>query len=285
MKQYAAITPARDEQEFLPGLITSMAAQTHRPLRWVIIDDGSRDATAGILDYAALEFPWITVHHLPPGRVREAGGESLIKRFLLPDLWRDCEAIFRVDADISFGPDCMELLLAELDCDPKLGIAGATLYEPKREGWQEVWGPAFHTRGATKLYSRACLEAIGGLEAGLGWDTIDEMRAASLGFKTRSFRHIHARHHRPQGSALGLLRGRLSAGRAAYQSGYSPVFMAARALRQAAAWPPVIGALMLLAGYVECYIRRPPRLASPELVKFVRRQQMRRLLRMETTWR
>jgi poly-beta-1,6-N-acetyl-D-glucosamine synthase len=285
MKHYVAITPARDEQEFLPGLITSMAAQTRRPLRWVIIDDGSHDATADILDCAAREFPWITVYHLPQGRVREAGGESLIKRFLVTELWQDCEAIFRVDADISFGPDCMELLLAELDREPKLGIAGATLYEPNREGWHEVRGPTFHTRGATKLYSRACLEAIGGLEAGLGWDTIDEVKAASLGFKTRSFRHIHARHHRPQGSAVGLLRGRLSAGRAAYQTGYSSVFMAARALKQAAAWPPVIGALMLLAGYVECCVRRPPRLVSPELVKFVRRQQMRRLLRMETIWR
>ena len=285
MKQYGAITPARDEQDFLPELISSMVAQSHRPVRWVVIDDGSSDRTAQILDSAAGEFPWIVAHHLPTGRPRKAGGESPIKPFMAPDLWRDCEAIFRVDADISFEPDFMELLLAELVRDPKLGIAGATLYEPSSSGWCEVSGPAFHTRGATKLYSLACLEAIGGLEAGLGWDTIDEVKAATLGFRTRSFRHIHARHHRPQGSALGSLRGRFTAGRAAYQTGYSPIFMIARALQQAASWPPFVGAAMLLAGYVDSCIRRPPRLASPDLVKFVRRQQMRRLLMMESTWR
>jgi poly-beta-1,6-N-acetyl-D-glucosamine synthase len=285
MKQYGAITPARDEQEFLPGLINSMTSQTRRPLRWVVIDDGSSDATPDILDAAARELPWLTVHHLPRARPREAGGESPIKRFITPDLWRDCDAIFRVDADISFGPGFMELLLAEFDRDPKLGIAGAALYEPDRHGWHEVGGPAFHTRGATKLYSLACLKAIGGLEAGIGWDTIDEVKAAALGFRSRSFRHVHARHHRPQGSALGLLRGRFMAGRAAYQTGYSPVFLTVRALKQTVAWPPVIGAVMLLAGYVDSCLRRPARMASPELVKFVRRQQIRRLLMMETTWR
>lgn len=285
MKQYAAITPARDEQELLPGLIASIVAQSRPPVRWVVIDDGSTDKTAEILDSAVREYPWIVVHHLPAGRPREAGGESPIKRFIVPDLWRDCEAIFRMDADISFERDFTELLLAELDRDPKLGIAGATLYEPGPDGWSEVSGPAFHTRGATKVYTRACLEAIGGLEAGLGWDTIDEVKAAALGFRTRSFRHIHARHHRPQGSALGSLRGRFAAGRAAYQTGYSPIFMIARALKQAASWPPFVGAAMLLAGYVDSCIRRPPRLASPDLVKFVRRQQIRRLLMMESIWR
>ena len=59
MDRYIAITPARDEEQFLPGLITSMAAQTRLPERWIVIDDGSADGTAQILDDAAREHRWI----------------------------------------------------------------------------------------------------------------------------------------------------------------------------------------------------------------------------------
>ena len=242
------------------------------------------DSTAAILDDAAREYPWLIVHHLHREVRREPGGENVINRFLTPELWRDCDAILRIDADISFRPDFVELLLAEFARNPQLGIASGTLYEYKRGDWSEIRMPRFHTRGATKIYSVACLEAIGGLSSGLGWDTIDEVKAASLGFITSNFRHIRAFHHRPQGTAGGILRGRLTAGRAAYQTGYSPLFMVARTCRQALAWPPLIGSLWLMAGYVEGYVRRLPRTAPPELVRFVRRQQLRRLALMKSIW-
>ena len=47
--------------------------------------------------------------------------------------------------------------------------------------------PGYHVRGALKLYSRACFEAIGGIEERLGWDTIDETYARMRGFRTQSF--------------------------------------------------------------------------------------------------
>ncbi|HVA41838.1 MAG TPA: glycosyltransferase family A protein, partial [Candidatus Binataceae bacterium] len=59
MKNYIAITPARDEERFLPQLLTAMVAQTRRPVRWIVIDDGSSDRTGEILDRAARHHPWI----------------------------------------------------------------------------------------------------------------------------------------------------------------------------------------------------------------------------------
>jgi biofilm PGA synthesis N-glycosyltransferase PgaC len=284
MKTYGAITPARDEEKFLPGLINSMLSQTRLPLRWIVIDDGSADSTPRLLDDLASRHKWVNVHHAPNGGQRQPGGETVLQRFLSPELWNDCDVIFRVDADVSFESDFVQAMLAEFRRDPHLGIASGTLYEKRRQQWQEMRVPKFHTRGAIKMYSHPCLTAIGGVEAGLGWDTIDEARAAFLGFTTRSFRHIHARHHRPQGSAAGILRGRLASGQAAYQCGYSPVFMAARVCRQMLSWPPVVGASWMTAGYLEGYWHGRQRAASPELIKFIRQQQARRLLLMKTVW-
>jgi biofilm PGA synthesis N-glycosyltransferase PgaC len=287
MTRYLAITPARDEERLLPGLIRSMAAQKYQPTRWIIIDDGSADSTPEIVDQAAARYPWIEVHHLERNRPRAPGGESVVPRFLSPEALVQYEFILRLDADLTFEPDFMELLLAEFDQDPALGIAGPVLHEERQGRWREICVPAFHTRGAAKAYSRQCFAAIGGLDAGLGWDTVDEARAMMLGFRTRSFRHIRAYHLRPQGAAGGVWSARLAAGRAAYLVGYSPLFMTSRAVRNFIGWPPVLGGVLMLAGFVEGYLRRWPRAASasPDLVRFLRRQQVRRLFLLESVWR
>jgi glycosyltransferase involved in cell wall biosynthesis len=116
--RYLAITPARDEERLLPGLIESMRAQTIAPARWIIIDDGSTDGTAAILDQAARVTPWIEPHHLKPDRPRQAGGESVIMQFLTRDTWRQMDFIFRLDADLSFANNLVELLIAEFERYP-----------------------------------------------------------------------------------------------------------------------------------------------------------------------
>jgi poly-beta-1,6-N-acetyl-D-glucosamine synthase len=285
VKHYMAITPARDEMRFLPGLIESMIAQTVKPRRWIIIDDGSSDGTAELIDRANQMHSWIKPHHLPRGGARAPGGESVIMRFLQPEAWQDCDAILRLDADITFRPEFAEKIMSEFDRDHRLGIAGPTLWEPTGDRWREILAPTFHTRGAAKMYSHSCFEAIGGLEAGLGWDTIDEVRALMLNYSTRSFRNIVAYHHRPQGAASGCWSSRVAAGRAAYNIGYLPLFLLARALKLGLDWPPIVSGAALVAGFVEGALKRSPRRLSHAHIKFVRRQQLRRLLLMESVWR
>ena len=284
MGSYLAITPARDEEQFLPGLIASMAAQRRLPQRWIIIDDGSVDGTAQILDQAARQHRWIEPIHLERNRPREAGGESVVMQFLPREAWQSVDFIFRLDADLSFASDFVELMLKEFAANPQLGIAGARLYEPFNNHWHEV--PAihsFHTRGATKMYSAECFAAIEPLEGCPGWDTIDEIRALMRGFKTQSFRHIRAYHHRPQGEAAGAWRGYFGKGQTAYFIGYSPIFMLARVARMAVTRP--ISASCMAAGYFESQLKRRPKVNDTELIGFIRRQQVRRLLMLDSVWR
>jgi hypothetical protein len=49
--------------------------------------------------------------------------------------------------------------------------------------------------------------------------------------------------------------------------------------------PPVVaGGLLMIAGYLEGYIRRQPQVADRDLIRFIRQQQFRRLLAMESLW-
>ncbi|HLH77668.1 MAG TPA: glycosyltransferase family A protein [Candidatus Binataceae bacterium] len=284
MNQVLVITPARDEERLLPGLIASVVAQSVRPQHWIIIDDGSRDATGRLADGAAREQRWIEVIHLPGDSQRAAGGESAVARVLRERAAMEFDFLLRLDADLSFDAFFIAQLLDEFERDAQLGIAGPTLLEPDASGWHPVFQPAFHTRGAAKTYSRRCLRAIGPLESGLGWDTLDEARAMMAGFRTRSFAHIVARHHRPQGAAGGRWKARAAAGMAAYRAGYTPAFVLARALRQALTGAGPLGALAFVQGFFKPALRRMPRPASPELIAFIRRQQIRRLLGLASLW-
>ena len=285
MKTFVVITPARDEEKLLPQLIASMTAQTHLPARWIVIDDGSSDATAAILDAAAAQHPWIEPQHLPRNRPRAPGGESVVMQFLPIALATQFDYVLRLDADLTFEPDFAERLLDEFARDDKLGIAGPTLWEPSSDDtWHEIAMPAFHTRGAAKMYSSECFKAIGGLDAEIRWDTLDEARAMMLGFHTRSFRAIIARHHRPQGAASGW-KARIAAGESAYKVGYSPLFMLARAARQTVGAPFPFAGVLLMSGFLKGYFSRARRSAAPDLIRFIRRQQVRRLMLRESLWR
>jgi biofilm PGA synthesis N-glycosyltransferase PgaC len=282
--KYVAITPARDEQAFLPDMIASMATQTILPVRWIVIDDGSEDRTAQIIDEAAREYHWIEPHHLPRAGKREPGGESVIMRFLPREVWQAADYIVRFDSDLLFASDYIEKLLAEFERDPKLGIVSGCLIEPVRGSWQLNQIPSFHTRGPSKIYSRACFEAIEPLEAGLGWDTIDEVKAMMHGFRTRNFREITAYHRRTTGSAQGMLRGRYNQGFTAYYLGYSQLFAIARATRMMFSDSFLAGAAMFMAGFYSGYLYKLPQVADRQLIDFIRKQQIRRLTFRTSVW-
>ena len=44
------ITPAHNEEAFIEKTLASMVAQTRLPERWMIVDDGSSDGTAEIVE-------------------------------------------------------------------------------------------------------------------------------------------------------------------------------------------------------------------------------------------
>lgn len=285
--RYVIITPARDEAKHIGETIRSVVRQTIRPVEWVIVDDGSTDATAEIVDRFAPQYSWITVVHRSNRGARE-NNVGAIEAFF--DGYRalkshDWEFLVNLDADLSLPADYFEKCLDEFHRDPELGIGGGMLYHVVNGIVKEETGPLFHVRGATKIYRRACWHAMGGLRMGPGWDTIDEIKANMLGWRTRSFVNIKAQHLRPTGGADGAWRDAVKNAQSEYFSGYHPLFMLAKCFKRALQRPYLVGAAGLFCGYASAYLKRSPRIDDGALVQYVRKQQMRRLLLLDSVWK
>ncbi len=276
MAHLLLVTPARDEAVHLERTIEAVAAQTRPPDLWLIVDDGSSDATPEILERWAAQLPFLRVLRAPQ-RGNEAGGDRLaLAAEARAFNWAlgcvetgEFSHLGKLDADIELPPHYFERLLERFEREPALGVAGGGLLEQGRDGWYLTKVPAYHVRGALKLYSRECFEAIGGIEERLGWDTIDETYARMSGFSTRSLPGLDARHHRPVATRGGTLRGRARHGQCAYILRYSAWWVALRSLKVACSRPFGLSGLAFLYGYARSAARREERVEDERFRRFV----------------
>ena len=281
--KYVLITPARNEAEYIGLTIQSMITQTLRPLKWVIVSDGSTDQTDEIVLKAAAGHDWIELVRMPPRQERHFAGK--VHAFnagyaKVRDL--DFDVIGNLDADVSFEPDHFEFLIGRMSENPQLGVAGAPFregtfqYDYRFTNIENVWG-------GCQLFRRACFEAIGGYRPlkGGGIDHIAVLSARMQGWQTRTFTERICQHHRVMGTALqNGLKAKVRQGQKDYTMGNHPLWQAIRVTYQMKNRPFVIGGLALGWGYFGSMIRRLEIPLSKETVGFVRREQMHRLKRL-----
>jgi glycosyltransferase involved in cell wall biosynthesis len=276
------VTPARNEEAFIEKTIQSVVAQTVRPRRWAIVNDGSTDSTGAILRRYASLHDWIEVVDMPQRRDRSFAakvhsfnaGYARVK-----DLEHD--VIGNLDADISFGPDHLEFLLDRFAEDPKLGVAGTVFTE---EGGYNSAVDSFegesHVSGQCQLFRRRCFEQIGGYvphKAG-GIDWIAVTTARMMGWTTRSFRERSFFHHRHLGTAeRSRLASSYSYGEKDYYLGNHPLWEVFRVAYRMAKRPYLVDGLALGLGYASAGLRRIDRPVSNDLMRFHRKEQMRKL--------
>jgi glycosyltransferase involved in cell wall biosynthesis len=271
------ITPARDEAAHLAGTIRAVAAQTRKPDLWLVIDDGSTDGTAELLESTAAGVPFMRVLHAPQregdpdaDRLTLAAEAIAFNAALATVDLREFTHVGKLDADVELSPRYFEGLLARFEAEPELGIAGGVLLEHTGTDWEPTKIPAYHVRGALKLYSRECFEAIGGVEERLGWDTIDETYARMRGYATRSVPEITARHHRPVATRGGALRGRARHGQCAYILRYGAWWVTLRSFKVALQRPYGLSGIAFLYGYYRALLKAQPKVEDERFKRFVR---------------
>ena len=279
LPKYVLVTPARNEAQFIELTIKSVVAQTVRPLKWVIVSDGSTDGTEEIVNKYVADHPWIELVRMPERRERHfAGKVHAFNAGYASVKHLDYDLIGSMDADISFDPDYFSFLLGKLAEDPALGLVGTPFKDKTIYDYRFV--SIEHVSGACQLFRRECFEQIGGyvpVKSG-GIDHIAVITARMKGWKTRTFTEKVCLHHRNIGSAeRGALNAKFRDGTLDYALGGHPVWELFRTAYQMTREPYVIGGLALLAGYVTASVRRLERPISDELVAYRRREQMRRL--------
>ncbi len=280
--EYVLITAARNEAAFIEQTLRSVVAQTARPLRWVVLDDGSTDATAAIVARYAARHPWIQLVSRPPRQERSFAGKADAVNAALAsmhDLRYD--VVGNLDADVSFEADYIAFILEQFAVDARLGVAGTPFteagdYDSARdsfEGEQYVAGPF-------QLFRRQCFEEIGGYvpnPAG-GVDWIAVMTARMRGWTVRAFPQRRFHHHRSMGTAQrGAVSALFSYGEKDFYLGGAPMWQAFRVAYRMAKRPYIVGGAALFLGYATAALRRMPRAVTPELMAFHRRDQMRKL--------
>jgi glycosyltransferase involved in cell wall biosynthesis len=287
MTRYVIITPVRDEETFIEATIESVSRQTVRPAEWVIVDDGSTDRTGEILDKVASQVPWVRVVHRPNRGFRKSGG-GVMEAFHDGYNAIDCidwDFLVKLDGDLSFPAEYFEKCFEYFRRDPHLGIGGGEIHHDCLGELKPEENPRFHVRGATKIYRKSCWEAIGGLWTAPGWDTIDEVKANMLGWKTYTFSDLHLLHHRLTGTGEGLVRDRVKHGMVCYVSGYHPLFVMASCIHRIIQKPYIIGSLAIAYGFLKGHLTHAPRFDDRPYVTYIRGQQLRRLCGMDTIWR
>ena len=284
--QYVAITPARNEEDFIELTLKSMIAQTIKPLKWVIVSDGSTDRTDRIVSSYLAENPWIELLRLPERRERNFAGK--VQAFNAGyDRLREMpyQVVVSLDADISFEKEYFEFLLQKLAENPALGLVGTPFKESANPVYDYRFVNIEHVSGACQVFRRECFEAIGGYVPvkGGGIDYIAVITARMKGWKTRTFTDKVCLHHREMGTAeRGSLAARFKIGVKDYNFGNHPLWELFRTFYQMSQRPYAIGGLALASGFVWASVRGAQRPVSKELINFSRQEQMCRLKRLFT---
>lgn len=283
---YAIITPARNERDNLRRLAESVVAQDHRPVSWVIVDDGSDDGMDAIAEDLARRHNWILVlgtgedaANLAVGRRR--GRDLLAFRLGLSRLPTPVDVFVKVDADTSFDPDYFARLLARFAEQPELGIAGGACYELIDGEWQRIRVSGSHPRGASRAYRWALLDDVFALEPEMGWDGVDLVMAELRGYRTVGLTDFGFRHHRKVGEREGRLRAGSALGRQAWYMGYRPTYLMLRALYRAR---ENFASAAMVWGYAWSAATGAPQCPNPTVTHRVREGQRLRIVMRRGGW-
>jgi biofilm PGA synthesis N-glycosyltransferase PgaC len=282
------ITPVRNEAAHVEKVAEGLAGQSRRPDRWLVVDDGSDDRTPEILRRLSEELDFLRVVSTPPDFTAQAIDRLAVAaaprafNFGLGTIAAEERARFthigKLDGDVELCPTYYEAILAEFDRNPHLGIAGGAILEQHGGAWRPTPSAPEHVRGALKLYSRDCFEAIGGVREVLAWDAVDEVIARMRGFETRSYPAAEALHHRHTGSADGRLRGHARWGRGHWIAQHGALWTLFRAGKVATLPPRGASGFAYLYGYGSAAVRRVPRVDVAGYRRFVRTEHRRRIV-------
>ena len=282
-RSYIAVTPAKDEEESLPGLIESFAKQSIKPELWVVVDDGSTDRTPEIIEAAVKKYEWIQTIRLKEGardlgihysQVCITGFDFAIEYCKKHKVKYDYIAL--IDADIILGETYFEKLIKEFEKNPKLGIASG-------EVWNIVGDKIIRSKlrgdlpqGGARLWRRRCFEETDGYLVTYAPDGLSNAKAKLKGWDTRSFEEIKVISTRALAGAEGHWKEFKGFGIYGYYVGFNLLYAVFKGIGYSFEKPYYIG-LAFLQGYFGSLMLRKRRIDDKEIIHYYRHTRPREI--------
>ncbi len=276
---YALISPVRDEARHIRRTLEAIVAQTHLPSEWVIVDDGSTDATREIVSEYAAAYPWIRLIGSGLQGRRERGSRIVeaFKRGRL-ELRYSADVIVKLDGDLYLPAHYFAWVAEVFARIPAAGVVGGVGLVWDGTAWVPEKAALHNVVGYCKSYRTTCLDDIGGLQSSMGWDGIDEYAARARGWTVHVLRELSVLHFKQRGSAQKWWKARWEEGVGTAFMGYRPDFLMLRATyRGLVETPRVLSGLVLLSGFVWARISRRPQVPDSKARAELRKEQRRRI--------
>ena len=252
ISNYGVSLICRNEEDNIEECIRSIYTQTVKPVKVVVVDDGSTDRTSEILKKLSYEYDNLFYRTVNIPRLGLKGlNISMAIRLSLEEILSLSEVpyILRMDSDVKLdSPGLVKHLITEMERDSSLGITGAVSnnfrFMPR------------HVTDAVRLYRRGCLsEVIASFPNKRypvvhGHDSVMIFRARWLGWTIRPTR-VYFNDKRPyrrrlkQWFALGLFR---------HVNGYPFSYVAISTVQYINTTPYILGSLTAFLTYVIGFI-------------------------------
>jgi len=277
--KYYVITPAKNEERFITFTLESMIKQTLKPEKWVIVDDGSTDRTKEIVEKYAKDHAWIEIVSMHNKQEQKLYGSKVIRAFnagytLVKD--KEYDFIVKWDADLSFPPDYFQQIADAFAANRSLGICGGYIVEKEADlAVKSLRHP--RVQGAVKSVSAKCFRAIGGFLEENGWDGIDMLHAAYLGWEVGNI-PVSILHHRIEASEYRSASFFYNNGVTHYKQGNDLFLTFIRFIVLLKQKPYLLMSMSYLGGYLKALLSREPKSVDKGLAKFIRSYHYKRLL-------
>ncbi len=261
-------------------------AQTVKPAKWVIVDDGSSDETPQILKEYSEKFPSISIVTRRNRGFRKVGA-GVIEAFndgyaaINPD---DYDYVCKLDMDLELPLRYFEILIERMEANERLGTCSGKAYYPGTDNPNGSFDRTLISErcgdetslGMTKFYRIRCFEDIGRFVSQVMWDGIDCHTCRMKGWIACSWDEPELRfiHLRPMGSSEnGVFTGRKRHGFGQYFMGTIIPYIFLSAAYRAVQRPFLIGGLGILVGYFQSMLKGAERYDDAEFRRFIGRYQ------------
>jgi cellulose synthase/poly-beta-1,6-N-acetylglucosamine synthase-like glycosyltransferase len=166
----SVLIPAHDEELVIAETVRSALSADYPEIEVVVVDDGSADATAAILDEQFAGDPRVRVHHQPNRGKPAALNQALAMA--------SGEIVITIDADTVIEPDAVSKLVRNF-VDPRIAAVAGNVKVRNRTRWLTRW-QALEYITSQNMEKRAfdLLNCITVVPGALGAWRADAVRAA-----------------------------------------------------------------------------------------------------------